>query len=243
MPNPQLDGRIIGGIPANIIEVPYQVSIQNRGGHVCGGSVIHQSYILTAAHCLKDESISKLIIRAGSRFINKEGTTKRVCSAIKHANYKDEEDDYDYDVAILKAHSFQLCQDLVFNQTIMPIALPEYDEMVKVGTSALVSGWGYTNKEECISTSLQKVALAITNQTICRARYKDLGRLTGRMICAGCKRGVCDACQGDSGGPLVANGKLVGIVSWGYGCAVKDYPGVYSRVAKFRKWIRTKIRY
>jgi trypsin len=62
------------------------------------------------------------------------------------------------------------------------------------------------------------------------------------MFCAGCKNKLCDSCQGDSGGPLFANRKLMGVVSWGYGCAMKDFPGVYTKVAKFRKWIRKEIK-
>lgn len=78
------------------------------------------------------------------------------------------------------------------------------------------------------------------NQTECSKAYNNMGGITDRMICAGFKAGGKDACQGDSGGPLVADNKLVGVVSWGYGCAKPDYPGVYSRVAAARDWIRSK---
>ena len=76
------------------------------------------------------------------------------------------------------------------------------------------------------------------NQKECNKAYSDFGGVTDRMLCAGYQQGGKDACQGDSGGPLVADGKLVGVVSWGYGCAQAGYPGVYSRVAVVRDWVR-----
>lgn len=80
--------------------------------------------------------------------------------------------------------------------------------------------------------------MPVVNQEACGKAYEDFGGITDRMICAGHTEGGKDACQGDSGGPLVAEGKLIGIVSWGYGCARPNYPGVYSRVAVARDWIR-----
>lgn len=82
--------------------------------------------------------------------------------------------------------------------------------------------------------------MPIVNQTVCSDAYASFGGITDRMICAGLTAGGKDACQGDSGGPLVADGKLVGVVSWGYGCARPNYPGVYSRVAAVRDWITKK---
>lgn len=76
----------------------------------------------------------------------------------------------------------------------------------------------------------------IINNWNCQQFYPD--QITSRMLCAGFKAGGTDSCQGDSGGPLVAGGRLVGIVSWGRGCALKDYPGVYTSVAALRGFIR-----
>lgn len=77
----------------------------------------------------------------------------------------------------------------------------------------------------------------IVNQKKCARAYQNVGTITDRMICAGYDKGGRDACQGDSGGPLVANDVLIGVVSWGQGCAMANFPGVYSRVATVRNWI------
>ncbi|KAJ3664541.1 hypothetical protein Zmor_000099 [Zophobas morio] len=230
-----LDGRIIGGSPADIHYFPYQVSIQNNKGHQCGGSIIHKSFILTAAHCLEGEPVKSLKIRAGSHFSNKGGTIRHVCGATSHQNYTGK-GYYDYDIAVLK-----LCNPLIFGDTILPIALPEFNEPIDVSTPATVTGWGTTTQESSVfSPRLQKISLVVHDQNTCRKKYKGLAEITPRMFCAGCQKAVCDSCYGDSGGALFAKGKQVGIVSWGYGCAEKNYPGVYSRVAKFRKWVKNK---
>lgn len=84
---------------------------------------------------------------------------------------------------------------------------------------------------------MRAAVVPIYNQEKCAKAYKNIGTITDRMICAGFDKGGKDACQGDSGGPLVTNNVLVGVVSWGYGCAVPNFPGVYSRVASVRHWI------
>lgn len=88
------------------------------------------------------------------------------------------------------------------------------------------------------SPKLMRVSVPIVSRTKCEEAYKGLSTITSRMICAGYTEGGKDSCQGDSGGPLTANGTLYGIVSWGYGCAKPEYPGVYTNVANLRSWIK-----
>lgn len=102
---------------------------------------------------------------------------------------------------------------------------------------AVVSGWGLVSENGKNSETLRKVTVPIMQQAICRSLYLKKGNVTNRMICAGYLGGVMDACQGDSGGPLVYKNTLLGIVSWGHGCARANYPGVYTKVSKFRNWI------
>ncbi|EDW57081.2 uncharacterized protein Dvir_GJ18579, partial [Drosophila virilis] len=105
------------------------------------------------------------------------------------------------------------------------------------GASASVSGWGTQSYGSIfIPPTLQYVNVNIVSQAVCGSSTYDYGsKIKRSMICAAASGK--DACQGDSGGPLVSGGVLVGIVSWGYGCALSKYPGVYSDVAVLRNWV------
>ncbi|XP_067004200.2 trypsin-1 isoform X2 [Anabrus simplex] len=121
------------------------------------------------------------------------------------------------------------------HQVAQIISHPKFDRNTLDYDFALIregDGWN--------ATILQQVTVPIVSYSECNADYENYdGGITERMICAGYTAGGKDACQGDSGGPLVANGKLQGVVSWGYGCARPNYPGVYARVASVRDWIKT----
>lgn len=89
------------------------------------------------------------------------------------------------------------------------------------------------------SSELMSVSIPIVNRNQCQNVYQSMNTITGRMVCAGFVAGGKDSCQGDSGGPLTADGTQYGIVSWGYGCAKPQYPGVYTNVATLRSWIKS----
>jgi trypsin len=101
-----------------------------------------------------------------------------------------------------------------------------------------VSGWGtLSSGSSSLPTQLQAVTVNIVSSSECDSAYSSYGGITENMICAAVSGGGKDACQGDSGGPLVAGDSLVGLVSWGVGCAEARYPGVYSNVAALRGFI------
>lgn len=234
---PTLDHRIVGGINASILEYPYQVSVRKLNSHICGGSIFHTLYILTAAHCVDGGIASQFSIRAGSSFITKGGKRVKVCEIIAKGDYNIET--LDNDVAILK-----LCSPLVFSDKILPVALPEAGEEVAAGAKAFVTGWGYEAENSFLPSTLKQVELPIVSTNDCKKAYSNFGNITNNMICAGLMQtGGKDACQGDSGGPLRANGKLMGVVSWGFGCARPHYPGVYTKVSNYRNWIKTVTNY
>ncbi|KAK4878343.1 hypothetical protein RN001_010849 [Aquatica leii] len=212
---PRVDGRIVGGQNADIADYPYQLSLQYYGGHFCGASIIAQSVALTAAHCT-DAYSSNLKVRAGSGVTNFGGEVVDVAQINQHPNYN--RFNIDYDVSVLK-----LAKSLSYRSVnIQPLG-----QEVSVGALAVVTGWGALSEGGSRPYQLQKVEVAYVRQSDCSKAYG--GDLTDRMTCY--RSSGKDACQGDSGGPLVYADNQVGIVSWGYGCARPDYPGVYAKVA------------
>ncbi|KFB42848.1 trypsin [Anopheles sinensis] len=226
---PALGGaRIVGGFEIDVSETPYQVSLQYLNSHRCGGSVLNNKWVLTAAHCTDGIVPYALAVRLGSSRHASGGTVVNVANVVQHPNYDSATTDFDF--ALLELEG-----ELSFSEVVQPIALPEQDEPVEDGTLTTVSGWGNTQSVSESNEVLRAANVPTVNQQECDQAY---GRITDSMLCAGYKHGGKDACQGDSGGPLVAEGKLVGVVSWGNGCAKPGYPGVYSRVAVVREWVR-----
>jgi trypsin len=123
-----------------------------------------------------------------------------------------------------------------YSSTVQPIGLAS--TAPSAGTSSVVSGWGTESSgSSSLPTQLRAVTVNIVSTSQCNSAYSSYGGITDRMICAAVTGGGKDACQGDSGGPLVVGNTLVGLVSWGVGCAEASYPGVYSNVAALRSFI------
>ncbi|XP_030554700.1 trypsin beta-like [Drosophila novamexicana] len=225
---PQLDGRIVGGTATTIGSFPWQISLQRNGGHSCGGSIYNSKIIVTAAHCLQSVSASSLQIRAGSSYWNSGGVVVKVASFRNHEGYNAKT--MVNDIAIIK-----LSSALSFTSNIKSIGLAS--SAPGNGASASVSGWGtQSSGSSSIPTQLQYVNVNIVSQSVCASSAYSYGsEIKSTMICAAASGK--DACQGDSGGPLVSGGVLVGVVSWGYGCAYSNYPGVYADVAVLRNWV------
>nr|QEI22865.1 putative trypsin-like serine protease [Oryctes rhinoceros] len=228
---PLLDGRIVGGFPIDIEEIPYQVSLQFFGSHICGGSIISVNYAVTAAHCTDGSTAPQLGIRAGSSNRLSGGVVVPIATIFQHPSYDDWYIDYDISVLLLGDNG------VVLGSTIQPIPLPVQSQPIPGGVDSLVSGWG-TLYEGAGSLPTQLQAVVVPTVTIeeCRAAY-GASLITDRMMCAGVPEGGLDACQGDSGGPLAVDGELIGLVSWGYGCARPNFPGVYASVPALRSFI------
>ncbi|XP_058804495.1 transmembrane protease serine 9-like [Phymastichus coffea] len=208
------DRRIVGGYKTTISEHPYQVFLRYNGRYRCGGAILSEEWIITAAHCLKSVFPSSLSIKAGSSTLSGRGQVKTAREIIVHEDYSARESDYD--IAVI-----QLESPLQFNRNVQPIDLASHSDDYSDGSEATTSVTLLANSE-------------------CQRLY-GRKRITNRMLCAG--TGGSDACQGDSGGPLVQDGRLIGVVSWGFGCAEAAYPGVYTRVTALRAWISEKTGY
>ncbi|XP_014211984.1 trypsin beta-like [Copidosoma floridanum] len=224
-------GRIVGGENAKIETFPHQVSLQRYGSHVCGGSIVSASHVLTAGHCV-GMSPKQLTVRAGTSEWGTGGSLHKVAEILRHDNYGINSNGVPQnDVAVLR-----LVEPFVLDDTRQPIELFNTSEEAPPGVKAVITGWGSTGKGMPIQ--LQAVSIPIVSKDICNDAYKSFGGLPEGQICASYYgSGGKDSCQGDSGGPLTIEGRLAGIVSWGNGCAAAYYPGVYTEVSHYRRWI------
>lgn len=213
----------------SIEEVPYQVSLLYQGLHACGGSIITELHILTAAHCTVTLSKDDLKVRVGSSIRDFGGQLYNVQEL--HANDRFDFNEMNMDVSVLL-----LDRPLVFGATVQKINLIPKNFRVLEGTSGLVTGWGTLSSGGKLPRKLQGVEVTVISREKCEKSYSfDSPMVTEAMLCT--LDDKKDSCQGDSGGPLVSNGFQIGIVSWGQGCADPRYPGVYTNVAVLRDYI------
>ncbi|XP_037917674.1 trypsin delta-like [Hermetia illucens] len=226
---PQLDGRIVGGKATNIESYPHQVSLRRSGSHMCGGSIYKANVVITAAHCTSGQSASSLTVVAGTSSRTSGGVSRQVASIRQHPSYSASTTNNDISLLILSS-------GFTYSSSIQPIALTS--SAPGAGTAVTVTGWGATKEGGAAAATLQVVTVNVISNSQCGSSYGS-SKITSAMICAGVTGGGKDSCQGDSGGPLISGGKLVGIVSWGNGCARSGYPGVYTNVAHFKSWVES----
>jgi len=249
------DGRIVNGRDAKVGEFPYQVSIQmtfgsddyyasNRGNHFCGGTLIAENWVMTAAHCVKSNpQPSQLRVAVGAT--NVDDSNNPVYKVEKIISHLYDDTTKQGDVALLK-----LVKNANFESTnagdqyhAAPATLPPADFDAS-GSHCNVSGWGrLVSHGHDAPKILQVTDVMMLSGDDCEGIFGDKWPFNQEyMLCAGGKDK--DACQGDSGGPLVcpaAEGSsqryITGIVSWGIGCATEGIPGVYTDVAEYRDWV------
>ncbi|KAH0819332.1 hypothetical protein MTP99_019164 [Tenebrio molitor] len=236
--------RIVGGHNADVGEWPWIAALFNGGRQFCGGSLIDNIHILSAAHCVAHMSswdVARLTVRLGDHNIKTNTeirhVEKRVKRIVRHRGF-DPRTLY-HDIAILTLDS-----PVQFTQQIRPICLPTVGNDFS-GQTGTVIGWGSLRESGPQPSILQEVNIPIWSNRDCKLKYGPAapGGIVEHMLCAG--QAARDSCSGDSGGPLMVNsGKWtqVGIVSWGIGCGKGQYPGVYTRVEKFLPWIKKNLK-
>ncbi|XP_050590762.1 uncharacterized protein LOC126922324 [Bombus affinis] len=262
-----LTQRIVGGERAGLDEYPWMTLLEyltlNGMYTACGGVLISQRYVLTAAHCVKGKDIPSTwrlrSVRLGEYNTDtnpdciKDDENSQICAdeivsveieeQIAHENYRPRSRDQKYDIALLR-----LSRDVTFTNYIKPICLPPN---ASLGQRLSVAGWGKTENGSSSNIKL-KLTLPIVDEVQCQMTYGNVGVALGYgQICAGGQKGK-DSCRGDSGGSLMAverdqNGSArwvaVGVVSFGPSpCGMPGWPGVYTRVIDFVPWILSKMR-
>nr|QPF20728.1 trypsin-like serine protease alkaline C [Plutella xylostella] len=229
--------RIVGGEPTTVETYPSIVQLDFLGtwtgawSQSCAATIITPKTAVSAAHCTENVSTSSRRIRAGSSNRNSGGIIINLEYYRNHPEYR-QQTRYDADICILV-----LAQSLSFTPAIQQAPINAQGSELPDGSAVIHAGWGTTSSGGSSSSILRDVTIYTINNSVCANRYRT--GVTQNMICAGILDvGGKDACQGDSGGPLYYNKILVGVVSWGRGCADAYYPGVSTKVSSYSDWIR-----
>ncbi|XP_007955823.1 kallikrein-6 [Orycteropus afer afer] len=219
--------KIIGGSPCADRSQPSQVALLRGRQLHCGGVLLNQRWVLTAAHCKLDE----YTVHIGSQVLNDKRSRKiRATKSIRHPGYSTKT--HVNDIMLLR-----LAQPAVFSNLIRPLALER--DCSSGQTSCLILGWGKMADGNFPDT-IQCAHVNLVSRAECERAYPN--QITQNMVCAADEKYGRDSCQGDSGGPLVCGDRLRGLVSWGnIPCGSKKKPGVYTDVCRYFNWIQKTI--
>ncbi|KAG5674242.1 hypothetical protein PVAND_004222 [Polypedilum vanderplanki] len=227
--------QIVGGSSTLIAQFPFLGVYYSNNNFVCACSLVSHSYAISAAHCTFYYPW-QITIRFGSSYRDREGVMVNVTNYIQHPNF--DITNYNNDISILN-----FSKALKYSSHIRPIKLPFYDKNnLKIGTNVKIAGWGmmsyYSN--DLPPQQLYSTTVKVSDFDSCSTNYStQFQELTENMLCASAYNK--DACLGDSGGPLVFNETLHGIISFGFGCGMEFYPGIYTKVSMFLPWLKENL--
>ncbi|XP_016298078.1 granzyme B-like [Sinocyclocheilus anshuiensis] len=218
---------IVNGTEAKPHSRPYMVSVQSDNKHKCGGFLVSEQFVMTAAHCFKEGE--KLTVVVGAHDYTHGSCHMDVKFYHIHPGY--ESKSLLNDIMLLQLH-----EKVNKSKNVNWISIPKKNKDIKTKVKCSVAGWGKKNTKGAASAKLMEVDVTIIDAKECK-KYWGKNYSTSRMVCAGGRGGFC---QGDSGGPLVCNNVAVGVVSFNElnNCNSPKLPNVYTKISKFLSWIK-----
>ncbi|XP_041913026.1 acrosin-like [Alosa sapidissima] len=222
---------IVNGKVAKNHSRPYMVSVQKNKGHFCGGFLVSESFVMTAAHCIT-WGVDLTVVVGGHDITNQKSGT-RIQVKYYHVNPGYIPETLQNDIAIL-----QLTEGVKQSNSVKWISIPEKDKDIKGATNCSVAGWGATKTNGPANNLLLEANVLIMKRQECKKLWKTY--LSEKMLCASGRAGFC---QGDSGGPLVCKNKAVGVVSFtDKNCNNLKKPNVYTRISAYLPWIKSILK-
>ena len=234
--------RIVGGEEAEKGAWPWIVALYDDIDQFCGGTLVTPEWVITAAQCTEDMTADEITIRYGFNSFTKDPVmTVAVDRIVDHPGY--DPVTIDNDLSLL-----HLSTPITGQNVISLVSQDDPQSLYTTDTVNLVAGWGLLSFIGGYTDDLMQVMVPTYDFDEANSTYSQLGsefQLTQNMFAAGYAKGGRDACYGDSGGPLITSNsgdwKLTGVVSWGEGCGIACYPGVYTRLGNYREWIEENI--
>lgn len=236
--------RIVGGEPVPEGDALWQVSIQSLSGHhFCGGTLVAEQWVVTAAHCTFVYSPEEMRVVLGTNQLSFDNKRVHVEKVIRNANYNQYTMENDIALFKLKIDEREECGGI-------PLSMETSEELRDDTDNCRVTGFGRLSSGGATSDTMMGAAVPLRTSDDCQAAFPAPDYvINAGHVCAG--GGDTDACQGDSGGPLVCCNegaklralecRLVGVTSWGVGCATPGLPGVYTKVAHYQQWLEEQM--
>ncbi|XP_020028399.2 serine protease 56 isoform X3 [Castor canadensis] len=234
-------GRIVGGSAAPPGAWPWLVRLQIGGQTLCGGVLVAASWVLTAAHCFvgaSNELLWTVMLAEGPQ--GEPGEEVPVNRILPHPKFDPKT--FHNDLALV-----QLWTPVSAASPARPVCLPQGPREPPAGTPCAIAGWGALFEDGPEAEAVREARVPLLSADTCQ-RALGPGLRPSTMLCAGYLAGGIDSCQGDSGGPLTCSEAgsrprevLFGVTSWGDGCGEPGKPGVYTRVAVFKDWLKEQM--
>ncbi|XP_014715659.1 transmembrane protease serine 11A isoform X1 [Equus asinus] len=235
---PLIVNRIMSGEIAAKAAWPWQASLQCNNVHQCGATLISNTWLITAAHCFKNNANPREWTVSFGTTINPPLMKRNIKRIIVHERYHSPA--RECDIAVV-----QFSPRVTFTDDVRRVCLPEASASFQPNSTVYITGFGALFYGGESQNNLREARLKIISDDVCKQPHVYGSDIKFGMFCAGYLEGIYDACRGDSGGPLVVKDPtdtwyLIGIVSWGDNCGQKNKPGVYTNVAYYRNWIASK---